>query len=139
MGAGLEKALLLRKGWVELANSHTDKRAEEAARFERFVAELKAYFCRNLRACREHKGLTQQGLATMVGTSKTWVNALELGRKPIGLGTIVRFSVALRVDAAQLLAPKLDKSWRKPSPIQENKRGRLGMKTKKSRSTQDSA
>lgn len=112
-----------------MANSHTEARLAAAAKYQPFVKELEGHFAKNVRACREGKKLSQGDLADRMGTSRTWVNLVEQGKKAVGFKTLVRFAFALAADAHQLLSP--EQPFGVPSPLDETKQGRLGLKAKK--------
>jgi transcriptional regulator with XRE-family HTH domain len=51
---------------------------------------------------REHRGLTQAGLAKAVGTSAVYVSQIERGERPAGRRLLPRIAEALRVDIDML-------------------------------------
>lgn len=114
-----------------MANSHTEDRRAAAALYRPFAKKLEGYFARNVRACREQKGLTQGDLAERLGTSRTWVNLVEQGKKAVGFKTLVRFAMGLAVEADQLLSPK--EPFGQPSPLDHSKQGRLGLRLRRPR------
>jgi transcriptional regulator with XRE-family HTH domain len=61
-------------------------------------------FGANLRAAREHAGLTQEALGHRADFHPTEVNRIERGRRNPGLLTIVKLSAALDIPASDLLA-----------------------------------
>ena len=61
-------------------------------------------FGANLRAAREHAGLTQEALGHRADFHLTEVNRIERGRRNLGLLTIVKLARALDVPAGDLLA-----------------------------------
>lgn len=61
-------------------------------------------FGTNLRAAREHAGLTQEALGHRADFHPTEVNRIERGRRNPGLLTIVKLANALGVPAGDLLA-----------------------------------
>lgn len=116
-----------------MANSHTEARWAAVAKYKPFVKRLEGFFCQNVRACREGKGLSQGELAERLGTSRTWVNLVEQGKKSVGFKTLVRFAMGLAVEADELLSPKLP--FGVPTPIDKTKQGRLGLKVRKRRNS----
>jgi transcriptional regulator with XRE-family HTH domain len=57
----------------------------------------------NLREVRQEHGLSQERLAEMTGVSTNFVGEMERGLKALGLGVIVRLSLALGVSVHDLL------------------------------------
>ncbi|HUN77405.1 MAG TPA: helix-turn-helix transcriptional regulator [Solirubrobacteraceae bacterium] len=64
----------------------------------------RATFGANLRAAREHAGLTQEALGHRADFHPTEVNRIERGRRNPGLLTIVKLAKALGIPAGDLLA-----------------------------------
>jgi transcriptional regulator with XRE-family HTH domain len=60
-------------------------------------------FGANLRAAREHAGLTQEALGHRANFHPTEVNRIERGRRNPGLLTIVKLAKALDIPASDLL------------------------------------
>lgn len=60
-------------------------------------------FGQRVRARREQLGWSQMVLAERVGVHFTYVSSVERGERNISLGNIVRFAVALDVDASVLV------------------------------------
>ncbi len=56
-----------------------------------------------LRALREERGLSQEGLAFASGYHHTYIGLLERGRKSPSLGTLYRLAQALEVTPSELL------------------------------------
>ncbi|MFN8676122.1 MAG: helix-turn-helix transcriptional regulator [Thermomicrobiales bacterium] len=56
-----------------------------------------------LRAARERRLLTQQGLADLAGTSKANISRLESGEQKARMSTIVRLANALDIDPEELV------------------------------------
>lgn len=50
-----------------------------------------------IRSCREAKGLTQAGLASLVGVSRKWVVDAEAGKPTVEMGLVLRTLSALGV------------------------------------------
>lgn len=61
-------------------------------------------FARNLRALREARELSQEGLADKAGLDRTYVSSCERGERNVTLATVERFAGALGVGAEALLA-----------------------------------
>ncbi len=55
-----------------------------------------------VRVWREHRGLTQEALATAAGVGKSYVSQIEAGRKPGSVAVLKRMAAALRVDLDDL-------------------------------------
>lgn len=60
-------------------------------------------FGRNLRACREERGLSQEAFADLLGFHRTYVGGLERGERNPSLRSVERIADLLQVDALQLL------------------------------------
>ena len=60
-------------------------------------------FGAKLRLLRENRGLTQGGLATSVGLTRTSLTNIEKGRQKVLLHTVMEIAAALSVDARELL------------------------------------
>lgn len=56
-----------------------------------------------LRVWREHRGLTQEALATSAGVGKSYISQLEAGRRSGSLGAMRRLAAALEVGIEDLL------------------------------------
>jgi DNA-binding XRE family transcriptional regulator len=97
---------------VALAEDQADVRAYDQAKAElasgedelvpaEVVARLSAGE-HPLRVWREHRGLTQEALATAAGVGKSYVSQIESGRKTGTLDTLRRLAAALGVDLDDL-------------------------------------
>lgn len=62
-----------------------------------------AVFGERVRALRQEAGLSQEQLGELAGFHRTYVSALELGTRNVGLRGIVRLATALGVDPADLV------------------------------------
>lgn len=58
---------------------------------------------RNIRACREARGLTQEQLALDAGMKRSYVSELERGLRNPTVRAIGRLARALNIDASELL------------------------------------
>ncbi|MHB8467989.1 MAG: helix-turn-helix domain-containing protein [Acidimicrobiales bacterium] len=58
---------------------------------------------RRVRARREEMGLSQEGLADLVGLHRTYIGSVERGERNVTLITIVRLAATLRVDPGELV------------------------------------
>jgi transcriptional regulator with XRE-family HTH domain len=67
------------------------------------LSEATATFGRRVRARREELGLTQEGLADVVGLHWTFVGQVERGRRNISLHNILRLAAGLEIDAGDLV------------------------------------
>jgi transcriptional regulator with XRE-family HTH domain len=65
--------------------------------------DSRSTFGANLRAAREHAGLTQEALGHRADFHPTEVNRIERGRRNPGLLTIVKLAKALDIPASDLL------------------------------------
>ncbi|HEX9969556.1 MAG TPA: helix-turn-helix transcriptional regulator [Acidimicrobiales bacterium] len=63
-----------------------------------------AAFGERVRTLRRAAGLSQEQLGQLAGLHRTYVSALELGTRNVGLRGIVRLATALGVDPADLVA-----------------------------------
>ncbi len=68
------------------------------------IGDPRSTFGANLRAAREHAGLTQEALGHRADFHPTEVNRIERGRRNPGLLTIVKLAKALGIPASDLLA-----------------------------------
>jgi len=60
---------------------------------------------RNIRACREARGLTQEQLALDAGMKRSYVSELERGLRNPTVRALGRLALALETDPASLLHP----------------------------------
>jgi transcriptional regulator with XRE-family HTH domain len=58
---------------------------------------------RNVRACREARGLTQEQLAFDAGMKRSYVSELERGLRNPSVRAVERLARALKIDPSQLL------------------------------------
>jgi transcriptional regulator with XRE-family HTH domain len=65
--------------------------------------EALVLFSRKLRELREALGLTQEGLGQLAGVDRTFVTALETGKRNPSFWTIVRVATGLDVEPGTLL------------------------------------
>jgi transcriptional regulator with XRE-family HTH domain len=68
------------------------------------LGDPRSTFGANLRAAREHAGLTQEALGLRASFHPTEVNRIERGRRNPGLLTIVKLAKALGIPAGDRLA-----------------------------------
>lgn len=59
----------------------------------------------NIRRIRKERGLTQEELAELCGTSVSYIGLLEIGKNIPKLSTIERIANALNVDYIELFTP----------------------------------
>lgn len=67
------------------------------------MQELRDRFAHNLRATREKKGISQQGLALLCGINRTEISLFERGKRSPRLDMIIHLGNALEVSPAELL------------------------------------
>ena len=60
-------------------------------------------FGRHLRELREHRGVTQDALATSSGLTKAYISDMERGLKVPSLTTILRLAASLRCKVTDLV------------------------------------
>lgn len=66
-------------------------------------------FSNNLRKYRNESGLSQEAFATKAGLHRTYISALERGKRSIALDNIEKIAEALEIDAYLLfVAPSND-------------------------------
>jgi transcriptional regulator with XRE-family HTH domain len=58
---------------------------------------------RNLRACRQAKGLSQEAFADVLGVHRTYMGAVERGERNLTLKSIERIAERIDVDPLMLL------------------------------------
>lgn len=77
-------------------------------------------FANNLRKAREASGLTQAGLASRLGISRTKISAWEIRRSEPDIETLTRLAETLDISADELLGIPLRQSLRQlPQPETE--------------------
>ena len=59
---------------------------------------------RNVRAWREERGISQEGLADVLGVHRTYVGGIERGERNLSLRSVERLADALGVVPLDLLA-----------------------------------
>ena len=69
-------------------------------------SELIEIFANNLVELRRQKGFSQEELALLAGTDRTYVSSCERRLRNPSLKVIERLSVALEIDAHELLVKK---------------------------------
>lgn len=68
--------------------------------------QLRGRLAQNLKRLRLEKRLSQEELAGLADLDRTYISALERAMYSASLDTIEALSIALNVDAQELLAPK---------------------------------
>ena len=58
-----------------------------------------------IRTLRKHRGLTQRALAARVGLTRTYISAIELGRRNITMWTLLQITAALQVPLSTVMQP----------------------------------
>lgn len=66
------------------------------------MADLKTKFGRNLKKFREERGLTQEGLAELAGTTRDTIRNIEKGRNGPRFGLLEKIAKALKVKPKEL-------------------------------------
>ena len=69
---------------------------------------LIALFASNVRQVRQHRGLSQEAMAHAGKVDRTYVSAVEAGRRNVSLRTVQGIATALNVDVRVLFTPDLD-------------------------------
>ena len=67
------------------------------------MSEQLRRFGLNVRAAREAKGLSQEGLASLARLHRTYVGGVERGERNISLANIAKLARALEVEPSRLL------------------------------------
>jgi transcriptional regulator with XRE-family HTH domain len=65
--------------------------------------ELQRTVGRNLRAYREAKGLSQEGLADVLGVHRTYMGGVERGERNLTLKSVEKIAAKLKVEPLSLL------------------------------------
>jgi transcriptional regulator with XRE-family HTH domain len=65
--------------------------------------DIREVFARNLRRCRQEKGLSQEALAHEAGVDRTYISALERSTYSASITMVDRLATVLGVEAAALL------------------------------------
>ena len=68
------------------------------------ASPLREQLARNLRAARQHAGLTQEQLAERSGLHQTYLSDIERGKRNVTLDVVERLAAALSVAPLALLA-----------------------------------
>ncbi len=79
------------------------ERGEDEVVPEAVAQRLLAGEVHPLRVWREHRGLTQEALATSAGVGKSYISQLEAGRKSGSIDAMRRLASVLKVDIEDLL------------------------------------
>jgi transcriptional regulator with XRE-family HTH domain len=65
--------------------------------------DIREVFARNLRKCRQAKGLSQEALAHEAGIDRTYISALERSQYSASITTVDKLAAILGLEAADLL------------------------------------
>ncbi|HZN15113.1 MAG TPA: helix-turn-helix transcriptional regulator [Acidimicrobiales bacterium] len=65
--------------------------------------ELQRTFGKNLRSIREQRGLSQEGLADLLGMHRTYIGGLERGERNLTMRSVERIADRLKVPPLDLL------------------------------------
>jgi DNA-binding XRE family transcriptional regulator len=68
---------------------------------------LLALFAVNMRLLRQHRKLSQEGLADLCDLDRTYISGIERKRRNLGIRNIQRIADALDVDPRELFDPQL--------------------------------
>jgi len=66
--------------------------------------DLQKRLGRNLRAYRDERGLSQEGLADVLGVHRTYMGGVERGERNLTLKSVERIAHQLKIDPLSLLA-----------------------------------
>jgi transcriptional regulator with XRE-family HTH domain len=69
------------------------------------LPSIRQIFAGNLRALREHRGLTQERASHLIGCDYKYYQTLEAGSRDIHLSMLERIANAFGVDASSLVGP----------------------------------
>lgn len=67
--------------------------------------ELRILLCKNLKAIRQQRGISQEKLAELANLHRTYISSVERGQRNISIDNIERIANALGVSAETLLKP----------------------------------
>jgi transcriptional regulator with XRE-family HTH domain len=81
-------------------------RKSKSSAWPRKQSDLYRQVGTRLRALRQERSITQQGLAEAVGMTRTSLTNIEQGRQKLLLHTLVDLATALQVLPAELLPPQ---------------------------------
>jgi transcriptional regulator with XRE-family HTH domain len=65
--------------------------------------DLQRIVGRNLRAYREHRGLSQEAFADLVGVHRTYMGGVERGERNLTLRSVERIAARIGVEPLKLL------------------------------------
>lgn len=68
------------------------------------TSDINAVFAANVRRYREMAGLSQENLANSCGLHRTYISALERGKRNISLNNVQKIAEALSVSPGELLS-----------------------------------
>lgn len=71
--------------------------------FASMVGDLQQVVGRNLRARRQAQGLTQEDFAHAIGVHRSYLGAIEHGKRNISLQRLERIATELKIDVRSLL------------------------------------
>ena len=84
----------------DIAKGRLERGHDELIPFE--MVERRSAGEKPLRIWRQHRGLTQEGLAEASRVSRAMIGAIEAGHKTGGVATLKKLAVALNVDLDNL-------------------------------------
>jgi transcriptional regulator with XRE-family HTH domain len=67
--------------------------------------ELRDLLCKNLKAIRQQRGISQEKLAELASLHRTYISSVERGQRNISIDNIERIAKALEISAEALLKP----------------------------------
>ena len=76
--------------------------SDDGTRYPAAVAHAMADGVHPVRAWREHRGMTQEALATVAAVSKPFISQIEGGKREGSVGTLKKLAAALGVPLAAL-------------------------------------
>lgn len=70
-------------------------------------------FSSNIRRIRKDRGLTQEELADACGMHRTYISAIERGKRSISLNNISKIAASLQVEPYELFMPLIEEGTKR--------------------------